>query len=79
MKEFNQLNGNEAAAFYNEFGVIPTTNVNSAFSPPISMYQALLIALENEGLEQNITHRQVGECLPYEGRNSHKQYFVSST
>ncbi len=48
MKEFNQLNGNEAAAFYNVFGVIPTTNVNSAFSPPISMYQALLMALENE-------------------------------
>ena len=57
MKEFNQLNGNEAAAYYNEFGVIPTSNVNSSFSPPISMYQALLIALENEGLEQNIAHR----------------------
>ena len=48
-KEFNQLNGKDAAAYYNEFGVIPTSNVNSSFSPPISMYQALQIALENEG------------------------------
>lgn len=48
-KEFNQFNGNDAAAYFNEFGVIPTTNVNSSFSPPISMYQALQIALENEG------------------------------
>jgi len=56
-KELNQstvlqeelLNGNYTAAYYNEFGVVPTTNVNSSFSPPISMYQALIIALENEG------------------------------
>ena len=48
-REFNQLNGKDAAAYYNEFGVVPTTNVNSSFSPPISMYQALQIALENEG------------------------------
>lgn len=48
-KEFNQLNGKDAAAYYNEFGVVPTTNVNSSFSPPISMYRALTIALENEG------------------------------
>jgi len=48
-REFNQLNGKDAAAYYNEFGVVPTTNANSSFSPPISMYQALQIALENEG------------------------------
>ncbi len=48
-KEFNQLNGKDAAAYYNEFGVIPTSNVNSSFSPPISMYQALIIALKAAG------------------------------
>lgn len=39
----------EAMAYYNEFGIIPTTNVNSSFSPPISMYRALQLALQNGG------------------------------
>jgi DNA-binding HxlR family transcriptional regulator len=40
----------EATAYYNQFGaIIPITNVNSSFAPPISMYQALLIAFENNG------------------------------
>jgi hypothetical protein len=63
-KELNQstvlqeelLNGNYTAAYYNEFGVVPTTNVNSSFSPPISMYQALIIALENEGWDKASLH-----------------------
>ena len=63
-KEFNQLNGDDAAAYYAEFGVIPTTNVNSSFSPPISMYQALLIALENEGWNKtSIAGKVVGAYL----------------
>ena len=63
-KEFNQLNGDDAAAYYTEFGVIPTTNVNSSFSPPISMYQALLIALENEGWNKtSIAGKVVGAYL----------------
>jgi DNA-binding HxlR family transcriptional regulator len=63
-EEFNQLNGKDAAAYFNEFGVIPTTNVNSSFSPPISMYQALLIALENEGWNKtSLTGMAVGAYL----------------
>ena len=63
-KEFNQLNGKDAAAYYNEFGVIPTTNVNSSFSPPISMYQALQIALENEGWNKtSLNGKVVGAYL----------------
>ena len=57
-KELNQstvlqeelLNGNFTAAYYNQFGkVTPITNVNSSFTPPISMYQALLIGLQADG------------------------------
>ncbi len=37
-------------AYYNEFGaVVPITNVNSSFAPPISMYRALLIGLNAYG------------------------------
>ncbi len=39
----------EVAAYYNQFGEVPNTNVNSSFAPPISMYQALLIGLEADG------------------------------
>ena len=46
---FNGL-GTAAALYYNQFGpVTPITNVNSSFTPPISMYQALLIGLEADG------------------------------
>jgi DNA-binding HxlR family transcriptional regulator len=44
--------GLEAMAYYNEFGVIPTTNANSSYSPPISMYKALLLALDADGLNK---------------------------
>ena len=59
---FNGLNP-EAAAYYNsQFGsIVPTTNVNSSFAPPISMYQALLIGLESQGWTQNITSRHVNK------------------
>ena len=36
-------------AYYSEFGIIPNTNVNSSFNPPISMYRALQLGLEAEG------------------------------
>ncbi len=48
-KEIPQFNDKYEAAYYSEFGVIPNTNVNSLFSPPTSMYHALIIALEAEG------------------------------
>jgi DNA-binding HxlR family transcriptional regulator len=35
----------QEAAFYNQFGVIPSIDVNSSFSPPISAYNALQIGL----------------------------------
>ena len=38
----------EANIYYNEFGVIPSTEVNSFLNPPISMYHALQIGLESE-------------------------------
>jgi DNA-binding transcriptional ArsR family regulator len=55
-KEVTNFNGNYAAsayynesAYYSEFGVIPSTNVNSSFTPPISMYRALQIGLDSQG------------------------------
>jgi DNA-binding HxlR family transcriptional regulator len=51
-KENSFLNGvnSDATAYYNEFGaVVPITNVNSSFAPPISMYHALLIGLNADG------------------------------
>jgi hypothetical protein len=40
----------EATAYHNEYGaVVPITNVNSSFAPPISMYQALLIGFATGG------------------------------
>jgi DNA-binding HxlR family transcriptional regulator len=39
----------EAAAYFSEFGLIPATNVNASFTPPVSMYRALQLALETEG------------------------------
>jgi len=49
-KEETNFNGNYAAlAYYNEFGIIPSTNVNSSFTPPVSMYRALQIGLESQG------------------------------
>jgi hypothetical protein len=37
------------AAYYNEFNKTPTTTYNYNFSPPVSMYHALLVALESGG------------------------------
>jgi len=38
-----------ATAFHNQFGITPTTNVNSSSSPPVSIYRALQIGLEANG------------------------------
>ncbi len=54
-KEASNFNGNypvayyNESAYYNEFAVTPITNVNSSFTPPISMYHALQIGLESQG------------------------------
>jgi DNA-binding HxlR family transcriptional regulator len=49
--DFNRVNGLnfDAMAYYDEFGLIPSTNVNSSFAPPVSMYRGLQIALEADG------------------------------
>ena len=40
---------NYETSFYNEFGVLPTSNFAYSFAPPVSMYQATRIGLESEG------------------------------
>ena len=42
----------QAAAYYNEFGVIPSSIVNASFTPPVSMYRALQIGLEHQGWDK---------------------------
>jgi len=43
----------EATAYYNQFGaVVPITETNSSFEPPISMYQALIIGLTADNLNK---------------------------
>ena len=39
----------QAEAFYNQFGVIPSIDLNSSFSPPISAYNAFQIGLPTHG------------------------------
>jgi hypothetical protein len=38
-----------STAYYDEFNKTPTPSYNYSFSPPVSMYRALLIALESGG------------------------------
>jgi DNA-binding transcriptional ArsR family regulator len=42
----------EAMAYYTEFGLTPSTNTNSSFNPPVSMYKALQLALERYGFNE---------------------------
>jgi hypothetical protein len=55
-EKFNRANSLdlEAMAYYSEFGIIPTTNTNSSYAPPISMYKALQIALEADGRNKTL-------------------------
>jgi DNA-binding transcriptional ArsR family regulator len=55
-EKFNRVNSLdlEAMAYYSEFGVIPTTNTNSSYAPPISMYKALQIALDADGWNKTL-------------------------
>ena len=39
----------QEAYFYIRFGVVPKSNFAYPFSPPVSMYRALLIGLESQG------------------------------
>jgi len=64
-KEITDFNGNYAAvAYYNEFGVIPSTDVNASFTPPVSMYRALQIGLESQGWDKaSLRGKLVGASL----------------
>lgn len=42
----------DALTYYSEFGVIPSTNINSSYTPPVSMYRALQLALEKAGFNK---------------------------
>lgn len=56
-RENNFLNSAnpEEATFYRQFGpIIPVVSVNSSFAPPITVYQALEIAFENQSLTKQI-------------------------
>jgi hypothetical protein len=54
----------QAAAYYNEFGVIPSTIVNASFTPPVSMYRALQIGLESQGWDKaSLRGKLVGVIL----------------
>ena len=55
-EKFNRANSLdlEAMAYYSEFGIIPTTNTNSSYTPPISIYKALQIALEADGWNKTL-------------------------
>jgi len=60
-----EINPN-AAEYYNQFSSVPLiTFTNSSFTPPVSMYEALLIGLENDGLEQNFIARLYNILQPY--------------
>jgi DNA-binding HxlR family transcriptional regulator len=65
-KEIARSNGIdfEAMAYYNEFGVIPATNVNSSFAPPVSMYRALQMGLQADGWNKtSLNGMRVGAYL----------------
>ena len=55
-EKFNRANSLdlEAMAYFSEFGIIPTTNTNSSYTPPISMYKALQIALDADGWNKTL-------------------------
>jgi len=54
----------QAAAYYNEFGVIPSSIVNVSFTPPVSMYRALQIGLESQGWDKaSLRGKLVGVIL----------------
>jgi DNA-binding HxlR family transcriptional regulator len=56
----------EAMAYYNEFGVIPASNVNSSFTPPVSMYRALQMALQAGGWNKtSLNGMRVGAYLKH--------------
>jgi uncharacterized coiled-coil protein SlyX len=71
-KQLNDLlNATDANAYYNllfdEFGNVSFQNPNYNFSPPVSMYHALLIALESDGwTASSLDGRTVLALLQYD-------------
>jgi len=52
----------EAMAYYEEFGVIPNINVDSSFSPPVSVYRALQLGLRAGGWNKTSLHGMRAEA-----------------
>jgi DNA-binding HxlR family transcriptional regulator len=51
-------------AFYNEFGLVPQTNVNSSWAPPVSMLDAARIGLEADGYNRtSLSNKRVSVSL----------------
>jgi DNA-binding HxlR family transcriptional regulator len=70
----------DAMAYYSEFGVIPATNVNASFAPPVSMYRALQIALQNDGWNKtSLNGMRVGAYLAKWQAITEQTYFDSAT
>jgi DNA-binding HxlR family transcriptional regulator len=70
----------DAMAYYNEFGVIPATNVNASFAPPVSMYRALQIALQADGWNKtSLNGMRVSAYLTKWQQVTEPTYFNSST
>jgi hypothetical protein len=67
-------------AYYNEFGVIPATNVNASFSPPVSMYRALQLGLQADGWNKtSLNGRIVGAYLVNWKTTTDSTGFISGT
>ncbi len=70
----------DAMAYYNEFGVIPATNVNASFAPPVSMYRALQLALEADGWNKtSLNGMRVSAYLTKWQQVTEPTYFNSTT
>jgi DNA-binding HxlR family transcriptional regulator len=70
----------DAMAYYNEFGVIPATNVNASFAPPVSMYRALQTALQANGLNKtSLNGMRVSAYLTKWQTVTDPTYFNSTT
>jgi archaellum component FlaG (FlaF/FlaG flagellin family) len=53
-------------AYYSKFGNVPLQSISYNFSPPVSMYRALTIALENDGWDTtSLENMTVNVSLDY--------------
>ncbi len=74
---------NDFTAYYNEFGNVSIQSISYNFSPPVSMYRALKIALENGGWNttslENMTVKISLDYCKFEGNSSFSSFGCLST